>query len=130
MRLLVIASIIISMVAPAAVAGILQGETTSSVNERFARELPDYTDLVNVSEINALKTQQFVLLLLAGAAILLMAVGFAYKQALDKKIEDEMNEIKEFNQKVVDELTHIVKDQAQKDIFQTLSQGQRPIAGT
>lgn len=46
------------------------------------------------------------------------------EKSVEKRVEDEFNEIKEFNQKVTDRLQEVVTDQATKDLYQTISQGQ------
>jgi hypothetical protein len=43
---------------------------------------------------------------------------------LEKKVEDEANEIKAFNASVVQRLLEAISDQQKKDIFQTIAQGQ------
>jgi hypothetical protein len=46
------------------------------------------------------------------------------ESAIEKKIEDEANEIKAFNSMVVQRLLEAISDQQKKDIFQTIAQGQ------
>jgi Na+-transporting methylmalonyl-CoA/oxaloacetate decarboxylase gamma subunit len=46
------------------------------------------------------------------------------ESAIEKKIEDEANEIKAFNASVVQRLLEAISDQQKKDIFQTIAQGQ------
>lgn len=46
------------------------------------------------------------------------------RENIEKKVEDEMNEVKTFNQHVVMRLLEAISDQQKKDVFQTIAQGQ------
>jgi hypothetical protein len=103
---------------------VLGGSTTEATKSFFGQKYLDWLDnqlmLENVKLWTAIIG--LVVVFLVGAMIVYRMQHV--ENFLEKKIEDEANEIKAFNASVVQRLLEAISDQQKKDIFQTIAQGQ------
>lgn len=103
---------------------VLGNGTTSAVKSYFGEKFSDWFDQQLMHE----NTKLFIALIGAISLIGFMAVAAVLhmrtRDSLEKKIEDEANEIKTFQQYVTQRLLEGISDQMKKDVFQTISQGQ------
>ncbi|MEM4302258.1 MAG: hypothetical protein QW570_09180 [Candidatus Caldarchaeum sp.] len=91
----------------------------------------DYFDLLALKE----SSERMMLIVGLGVIIALAAVIFYrtshVRSEIEKKVEDEFNEIKETYRTDLDPKTQVLTDnqrlQNLKDVFQTIAQGQAPL---
>jgi H+/gluconate symporter-like permease len=103
---------------------VLGSSTTEATKSFFGQKYLDWFDnqlmLENVKLWTAIVG--LVVVFLVGAMIVYRMQHV--ESAIEKKVEDEANEIKAFNASVVQRLLEAISDQQKKDIFQTIAQGQ------
>jgi hypothetical protein len=103
---------------------VLGSTTTEATKSFFGQKYLDWFDAQLMFENTKLFTVivGLVVVFLVGAMIVYRMQHV--ESALEKKVEDEANEIKAFNASVVQRLLEAISDQQKKDIFQTIAQGQ------
>jgi hypothetical protein len=125
MRSAIIAFIIALFLSAGTGFGQVLGSTTQeATKEFFGQKYLDWFDAQLMFENTKLFTVivGLVVVFLVGAMIVYRMQHV--ESALEKKVEDEANEIKAFNASVVQRLLEAISDQQKKDIFQTIAQGQ------
>lgn len=97
---------------------------TDAVKSFYGEKHLDWFD----SQLQHENTRLFVAIMALASLIGFMAVSamlhMRTRDSIEKKVEDEANEVKSFNQYVTQRLLESVSDQMKKDLFQTISQGQ------
>lgn len=122
---LLVAALLTFLAVPVLVdAQVFAGTTQEATKEFFGQKALDWFDVQLMLETVKLYSiiVGLVVVFLVGA-MMVYRMGKTQEQ-LDKKIEDEANEIKQFNASVVTRLLEAISDQQKKDIFQTIAQGQ------
>jgi hypothetical protein len=103
---------------------VLGSTTTEATKSFFGQKYLDWFDAQLMFENTKLFTVVvgLIVVFLVGAMIVYRMQHV--ENTLEKKVEDEANEIKAFNASVVQRLLEAISDQQKKDIFQTIAQGQ------
>jgi large-conductance mechanosensitive channel len=102
----------------------LGASTQEATKEYFGQKALDWFDVQLMLETVKLYTVIVGLIVVFLVGAMMVYRTSKTQEALDKKIEDEANEIKAFNAQVVSRLLEAISDQQKKDIFQTIAQGQ------
>ena len=84
----------------------------------------DWHDLQVAKETLIWVIASAVLAVLLVTAFIVMHRTSHTKNEIIKKVEDEANEVKMFNQQVVSRLLEAISDQQKKELFQTIAMGQ------
>lgn len=99
-------------------------EQIDATKEYFGQKSSDFFDQVQMHENTKLWVALMAAISLFGFMAITAVLHMKTRENIEKKVEDELNEVKAFNQQVVNRLLEAISDQQKKDIFQTISQGQ------